>query len=239
MKAILTSVIASALSVLASFFLSAKPVGAQSLNPNTPSPLQAGINKGQVDNGVGTHYWYFNGGAGKVRIHCQYSSIATLGPSFKSTATFTLTDGARTWKQTKDLTADTKTSECDFDGDLKKPTKLILTITPPPSGLLHVAGDYQVEATGAVAFSAPSDTDQVVGVYKQMNGYTTLLGDCKFSADGNIETTSGASGNWKLFDKDSRTYVINITGQDRHSLQLVPGRGLCDSDGIAVFQSLR
>jgi site-specific recombinase XerD len=30
------------------------------------------------------------------------------------------------------------------------------------------------------------------------------------------KSTSGATGNWKLFEKDSRTYVINIDGQDRH-----------------------
>jgi hypothetical protein len=75
-------------------------------------------------------------------------------------------------------------------------------------------------------------------MYKQMSGYTSVLGDCKFTADGKVVTTSGASGKWSLFDKDSQTYVIDIEGQERHSLQFKSGRGLCDGD-LIVFQQLR
>jgi hypothetical protein len=72
-----------------------------------------------------------------------------------------------------------------------------------------------------------------------MSGYTEILGDCKFSPDGSIQTTQGSNGNWKLFDRDSLTYVINIERQERQSLQYKAGRGLCDPQGGIVFQELR
>jgi hypothetical protein len=164
--------------------------------------------------------------------------MGLLGNTYKSTATFTLRDAASTWKTPKIVTSETKAEDCTFDGDLKKPTRLLISVAPPPNGLVRTGGDYEIEATGAVAFGQPSSEDPVIGMYKQMCGYTALLGDCKFSADGNVQTTSGTGGNWKLFDKDSRTYVINIDGQDRHSLQLVPGRGLCEGDSV-LFQQIK
>lgn len=211
---------------------------AQSLKPGAPAPLQPGINKGTVDSTIGIHYWFFNAEPGHVHVQVQYKSMGLLGNVSRSTATFTLYDAANTWRTPKFLTSDIKAVVDSFDGDMKKPVKLMLSIAPPPNGLVRVGGDYEVTVTGAVAFAPPSNEEPIVGMYKQMCEYTSLLGDCKFSADGGIQTTSGAAGNWKLFDKDSLTYVINVEGQDRHSLQLIPGRGLCDGDSV-VFQQLK
>ena len=211
---------------------------AQSLKPQAPSALQEGINKGSIDSEVGTHYWFFEANPGHVHVHCKFKSGGLLGNPYRTTAVFTLYDAANTWRTAKPLLSEGKETECDFDGDIKKPTKLMFSVSPPPNGLLRVGGDYEIVANGAVAFAQPSNEDPVVGMYKQMAGYTSLLGDCKFSADGSIQTTSGANGRWKVFDKDSRTYVIDVDGQDRHSLQLLPGRGLCDN-GIALFQCIK
>lgn len=219
-------------------FLSTTSAWAQSLKSEAPAPLQAGINKGTVDNNIGTHYWYFNALPGHTRVRCQFKSMGFLGNAATTTATFTLYDAAKTWKTPKILTSDSRVVDCTFNGDLKKPTRLLVSVAPPPNGLLRAGGDYEIEVSGDVAFAKPSDQDPIIGIYKQMNGYTTMLGDCKFSADGKIQTTSGPGGNWQLFDKDSRTYVINIDGQDRHSLQLLPGRGLCE-DSSVVFQQLK
>jgi hypothetical protein len=232
-------IVMKGLSILAlTLFVSTTAAWAQSLKSEAPAPLQAGINKGTVDNMIGTHYWYLDGLPGHVHLHCQFKPMGLLGNAYKSTVTFTLYDAANTWRTPKILTSDSKVVDCTFDGDLKAPTKLIMSVAPPPDGLVRAGGDYEIEASGAVAFGKTSNEPPIVGMYKQMCGYTTVLGDCKFSADGGIQTTSGEGGNWKLFDKDSRTYVINIDGQDRHSLQLVPGRGLCDGDAV-VFQQIR
>ena len=211
---------------------------AQSLKPENPAPLQAGINKGTVDNMVGTHYWYVNGLTGKTHIHGQVKSLGLLGNPQRVDVTFTLSDAKRTWHTTKTLSSDSKFVDCNFDGDLKAPTRLIITVAPPPNGLIHLSADYQLEASGAVAFGEKSTTDPIIGTYTQMNGYTTNFGASKFRPDGSIETASGAAGTWKLFDESSRMYVIDMQGQERRSLQLVPGRGICDGDSI-IFQSLK
>jgi hypothetical protein len=224
--------------VLSAMLLSTTSAFAQSLKPESPAPLQSGINSGTVDNFVGTHYWFFEAQPGHVRVHVQFTSMGLLGNASRANVTFTLADAAHTWQTPKVLTSDGKPVVYDFNGDMKNPTKLLLSVAPPDGGLVRTGGDYQIEATGAVSFGQKSDVDPVIGTYNEMTGYTSLLGTCKFLPDGKIETTSGTSGSWKLFDKGSQTYVINIDGQDRHSLQLVPGRGLCDNDMI-LFQSLR
>jgi hypothetical protein len=213
------------------------PVCAQSLKPESPSPLQSGINQGVVDNFVGTQYWYFTGGPGQVHVHAQFKPMGLMGNPYKSDITITLSDAANTWHTSKVLSSDSKPVDCTFDGDLKTPTKLIVTVAPPPGGLVRMGGNYELVVTGDAAFAQPSTGDPVIGTYKQMCGYTSLVGACKFLPDGTIQTTSGANGSWQLFDKSTQTYIIDIDGQDRHSLQYMSGRGLCDGDTI-VFQSL-
>ncbi len=210
---------------------------AQSLKPEAPAPLQPGINKGIVDNFVGTHYWYFTGEPGEIHVHAQFRAMGLMGNPYRSDITVTLYDEAKTWSTPKVLSSDSQAVDCTFNGQLKKPTKVLISVAPPAGGLVRMGGGYEIEATGAVAFAQPSSGDPVVGMYKQMCGYTSLLGDCKFLADGSIQTTSGASGNWKLFDKSTQTYIVNIDGQDRHSLQYKPGLGLVDGDAI-VFQQM-
>lgn len=206
---------------------------AQSLKPEAPAPLQAGINKSTVDNFVGTQYWYFTGGPGKTHVHVQFKSMGN-----RADLTVTLYDQGNTWHTPKVLSSDIKPVDYTFEGELKKPTKILISVAPPAGGLLRTGGDYQIEATGAVAFGAAGTTDPVIGVYKQMGGYTKNLGASKFLADGTIETASGETGKWKLFDKDSMMYVVDVEGQERHSLKLMPGRGLCDGDAI-IFQDVR
>jgi len=226
------------LSICCFFLAFSAPVCAQSLKPQDPAPLQPGINQGTVDNFVGSHYWYFMGGPGHTSVHAQFTPMSLLGNAHQSQITMTLSDAAHTWHTDNVLSSDCKTVDYTFNGDLKAPTKVLVTVAPPTGGLVRSGGTYQLEVTGAVSFGQKSNADPVIGMYKQMAGYTSLLGDCKFLADGSIQTTSGANGNWKLFDKDTQTYVINIDGQDRHSLQYVPGRGLCDGDTI-LFQELK
>ncbi len=214
-------------------------VGAQSLKPEVPAPLQPGINKGTVDNMIGSHYWYFTAGPGKTLVHVKFTSMGLLGNPTRTTMTAVLSDAANTWHTPKPVTSDGKEAEVTFDGDLKKATKLILKLAPPPNGLVRAGGDYQVEATGAVSFGAKSSADPIIGAYKQMGGYTKELGTCKFNADGTMVSTSGINGKWSLFDAASQTYVIDVQDQERQSLQLRPGKGLCDQSDFAVFQLLR
>jgi hypothetical protein len=183
-------------------------------------------------------YWYFTGGPGKTNLHAKFKAMGLLGNPYRSDITITLYDAANTWHTSKVLSSDNQEVDCMFNGELKSPTKLLVSVAPPPNGLVRMGGDYELEATGAVGFGQKSNVDPIIGTYNQMCEYTSLLGTCKFLPDGTVETTSGANGNWKLFDQSTQTYVVNIDGQDRHSLQYVAGRGLCDGDTI-VFQLLK
>lgn len=220
-------------------FLFVAPVCAQSLKPESPAPLQSGINRGTIDSVIGTHYWYFEGKPGKTQVHATLKSMGLFGNAQRTSVAFTLSDSGNTWHSTKVLTSDSKPVDCTFDGLLKKPAKLIMTVAPPSNSLLRVGGDYELEATGSVAFGQKSTADPIIGVYKWMSGYSKDLGACKFTPDGKVITASGANGDWKLFDEDTRMYVINIDGETRHSLKFVPGRGLVDEQGIPAFQLVR
>jgi predicted helicase len=112
-------------------------------------------------------------------------------------------------------------------------------VAPPSNSLLRVGGDYEIEATGPVSFGQKSTADPIIGTYKWMSGYSKDLGACKFTPDGKIITTSGANGDWKLFDEATSMYVLNIDGEARTSLKFVPGRGLVDAQGIPAFQLVR
>ncbi len=215
------------------------PAWAQSLKSDAPAPLQAGINRGTIDNMVGAHYWFFTGGPGKTHVHVKFKAMGLLGNPYRSTITVTLYDAGNTWRTPKILSSDSQDVDCTFEGDVKSPTKILLSVAPPPNGLVRMGGNYEIDATGAVGFGQKSNADPVIGTYKQMSGYTSLLGTCKFLPNGTIETTSGASGTWKLFDQATQSYVINVDGQERQSFQYKSGRGLCDTDNSVIFQELK
>lgn len=212
---------------------------AQSLKPDAPTPLKPGINRGLVDALVGPQYWTFMAQPGANKVHVTFSAMGIYGTAPRTSVTFTMSDPGNTWHTSKVVTSQGTPIDATFDGTLKKPTKVIVTVAPPTNALLRVGGNYEIEATGAVSFlPSGASTTPIVGVYKQLAGYTKPLGDCKFTSDGKVVTTSGASGDWKIFDEETQTYIVNIDGEQRHSLKFVPGRGLLDND-IIIYQQLR
>lgn len=218
---------------------SASSASAQSLKANAPAPLKAGVNRGLVDALVGAHYWTFMAQPGNSKVHVTYSAMGIYGTAPRTTVTFTMSDAANTWHTSKVLTSQGSPVDTSFEGVVKTPTKIVISVVPPTNALLRVGGNYEIEVTGAVAFDQTGSTaSPVIGMYKQMAGYTKPLGDCKFTADGKVVTTNGATGDWKLFDENDQIYVVNIDGEERQSLKYVPGRGLVSND-IIIYQMLK
>jgi hypothetical protein len=203
--------------------------GAQSLDSRNPAPLQPGENTGTVDNFVGSNYFYLTGGPGAVTITVDYSSMSLLGNAQRSTLSIELTDEKKSWTERRTISSAKQSNSTTLTGNLKVPTKLILSIIPPSGGLVRAGGDYTVSAAGAVKFDPPLNATQlIVGTYTPMSVHDNEDSPAKFSADGTLRFASGTVGQWKLFDADSRMYTVTFS-QTRLNLKLIPGRGLVDA----------
>lgn len=232
------------LGILIVFFIVVGCASAQSLKPENPYPMNAGINKGTSDSLVGTQYWYFYATPGSNRLTVRLKTPTTLyGAQLNTVVTITLTDEKRTWRNTKTVTQKQNASEATFTADkVKTKMKIIVSVAPPNQNLIRMGGDYEIEATGDVAFGeVTSPADPIIRTYdpKTMH-YSDAYGATKFLADGTVETVNGFSGTWKVFDRENRIYTV-VIGNIRYSLQYIPGYGLVrpGEPNTIEFQELR
>jgi hypothetical protein len=229
------------LSVVITFFLAVGCASAQSLKPENPYPLRAGINKGTADSFVGTHYWYFYATPGSTKVTVRFTQAATVfGTQISNnTLTITLTDEKKTWRSIKVITPNRNQSEATFtSAKLKNKIKVIVSVAPPNQTLVRMGGDYEIEATGDVQFDEVKNAaDPIIGTFESKVEY---YGATKFLAGGTVETSEGSRGTWKAFDSKNHIYTV-VIGNRRYSVQYLPGYGLVkpDDPNIIVFQELR
>jgi hypothetical protein len=208
---------------------------AQSLDSHHPAPLQPGDNNGTVDNFVGSNYFYLTGGPGSVTITVSYKSMGLLGNAQRSSLNVELTDDKHSWSEKRTISSVQQSNSTKMVGNLKVPTRLILSIMPPSGGLVRMGGDYVVSAAGAVKFDPPlSPAEQIVGTYTPMVIQNNEDSAAKFEPNGILEFASGTMGRWKLFDAGSMTFTVTY-GSVRQSLKLIPGRGLVDPHDPTVI----
>jgi hypothetical protein len=70
----------SCLAMAALVWLIAGPASyAQSLDPHKPASLGPGVNKGNVDGGTGSHYYYFLAGPGHVNAKMAFKEMGIFG----------------------------------------------------------------------------------------------------------------------------------------------------------------
>jgi len=228
------------LAILFAILMAVSSASAQSLKPQSPYPMKAGINQGTADSLVGSHYWFFYANPGSNRLTVRYKTPTTLyGAQPKTILTITLTDGARSFRVTKTVSDQLNARETTFIAEkVTKRTKVIVQIDPPNQNLIRMGGDYEVEASGDVAFDdVAGGADPVVRTYDSMvNGY----GATRFLANGTVMGSDGSEGTWKAFDPENRIYTVEI-GQFRWSVQYRPGYGLVkpSEPNHIVFQELK
>ncbi|MGD0736080.1 MAG: hypothetical protein ABR976_13080 [Terracidiphilus sp.] len=211
------------------FTFSGVAAHAQSLDSHHPAPLQPGENNGTVDNFVGNNYFYLTGGPGAVTIVVTYKSMGLLGNAQRSSLNIELSDEKRTWVEKRTISSLASSNSTKMVGNLKVPTRMILSVLPPSGGLVRMGGDYAVTATGAVKFDPPlNPTELIVGMYTPMVVHDNEDTAAKFEPNGTMEFASGTMGHWKLFDANSHLYTVQYANT-RMSLKLIPGRGLVDS----------
>ena len=227
------------LTVLIAFFLAMGCAAAQSLKPEDPYPLKAGINKGTADSLVSTQYWYFFSTPGSNRVTVRFKPMGLYGAPVNTALTITLYDEKKTWHTTKVITSNKNASEATFTAEkLAHKMKVIISVAPPKQDLIRMGGDYEIEATGDVQFDeVKSRADPIIRTYEsKVNDY----GATKFLADGTVEAANGSHGTWKAFDPENRIYTVLIDSE-RFSLQYLPGYGLVKpgTPSIILFQELR
>src|ERR1700733_2300596 len=67
-------------------------VHAQSLDPKSPAALGPGMNKGNVDNIKGSHYFFFYGGPGHIEVNMAFKELGVFGNPFRQTLNFDFYD---------------------------------------------------------------------------------------------------------------------------------------------------
>lgn len=232
------------LSLLIALFLMVGGVSAQSLKPENPYPLKAGINQATSDNFVGTQYWYFYATPGTNSLRVRLKSPITLyGSTINTVITVTVSDEKRTWRVTKTATSNRNATEAIFGAPkVDKKMKIIVSVAPPNQNLIRMGGDYEIEATGDVAFGEVTNAaDPIIRTYDPKTMHNSdSYGATKFLADGTVQTANGFTGTWKVFDRENRIYTI-VIGQLRYSLQYSPGYGLVrpGEPSWIEFQELR
>jgi hypothetical protein len=206
---------------------------AQSLNPNQPVPLQAGVNSSVADSFIGSHFYYFVAGPGEVKVTISFSSMGLYGNPTKATIGVYLYDEKGNAIAHRDLTSSGSSKQLILSINLKREAKLKLRIQPPANSLLRAGGNYDVEVTGAVTYdnnTASDSQDPIVKTYQLMRPVTGLFegGAAKFYSDGSLKLGDGNTGTWKLFDTDSKIYIVTIKGYN-FNVKLRPGIGLVDT----------
>jgi hypothetical protein len=213
---------------------------AQSLKPENPYPMKAGINRATSDSLVGTQYWYFYATPGSSRLTVRLKTPTTLyGAQLNTIVAVTLTDDKHTWRNTKTVTTRPNQTEATFTADnVKKTMKIIVAVAPPNQNLIRMGGDYEIEASGNVQFGEVSGSaDPIIRTFQSMvNSY----GATRFLSDGSVVASDGSRGAWQAFDPENHIYTVEI-GKFRWSVQYLPGYGLVNpSDPSSiVFQELR
>jgi hypothetical protein len=130
-------------------------VHAQSLDPKKPAALGPGINKGNVDNVKGSHYFFFYGGPGHIEINMAFKELGVFGNPLRQTLSFDFYDDDDKLMSHNAIVSVGKPEQLKTDGDLAKRQRIRLAIIPQ-QGAIRLGGYYEIQVTGAAEFVGPT-----------------------------------------------------------------------------------
>jgi outer membrane protein OmpA-like peptidoglycan-associated protein len=126
--------------------------GAQSHDPQHPTPLGPGVNKGNVDNKAnGPNYYYFYAGPGHVDLHYSFKEMGVFGNPFKQALSFDIFDENNTLMNHCAIVSVEKMESQTESGNLPSRHRVTLRVISP-STALRLGGYYAIEVTGAASF---------------------------------------------------------------------------------------
>jgi hypothetical protein len=124
---------------------------AQSLDPQKPAALGAGVNKGNVDSMSGDHYYYFWAGPGHIDIKMAFKEMGMFGAPMRQALNFDFFDESGKLLSHNAVVSQANLERIAISGDFRSRQKVVLAVTPQ-KGLVRLGGYYEIEVTGAAAF---------------------------------------------------------------------------------------
>jgi hypothetical protein len=124
---------------------------AQSLDPHKPAPLGPGVNKGNVDGGTGSHYYYFLAGPGHVNVEMAFLEMGLFGAPRQEALSFDFYNESGDLMSHNAVVSFDHLERIETGGDFGSRQKIVLAIVPQKA-LVKLGGYYEVEVTGAGTF---------------------------------------------------------------------------------------
>jgi hypothetical protein len=121
---------------------------AQSLDPQKPAPLAPGVNRGNVDNMAGSHYYYFFAGPGHFDVRLGFRDLGLFGNPLRQTLAIDFYDDDAKLTSHNSIAAQGQLECITTDGDFDKRQRVRLAVVPQ-SGAVKLGGYYEIEITGA------------------------------------------------------------------------------------------
>ena len=134
---------------LAMGLIAASASMAQSLDPDKPAPLAPGVNKGNVDSMIGSHFYYFWAGPGHFDIKLAFKDLGLYGNPLRQALTFDFyADDSRLMAHNA-IVAAGRLERIATNGDLADRRRIRIAVVPQ-KGLIRLGGYYEIEVTGEV-----------------------------------------------------------------------------------------
>src|SRR5271165_3403602 len=95
-----------------------------SASRQTPRPLAAGINKGNIDSNEGTRSYYFWAGPGHIEVRLAFKEMGVLGAPLRQALTFDFVDENGRMRSHNAVVSDTGLQTIKTSGDLASRQKL-------------------------------------------------------------------------------------------------------------------
>lgn len=124
---------------------------AQSVDPTAPAPLAAGVNKGNVDNAVSGHYYYFWAGPGHFDIKMAFKELGMWGNPVRQSLSFDFYNDKAELLAHNAIVSAAALERLSTVGDLATRQRIKLAIRPQ-AGPIRLGGYYEIEVTGAATF---------------------------------------------------------------------------------------
>ena len=226
--------------------IGASALGAQSLNPKNPAPLQSGVNAANIDAFMTPHYWTFMAKKGNVKINVTFRAQSILGAQLRTQIAFNIYNAATPDKKfTKVLESTGREVTEVIEGPSEEDHQVVIEVVPPRA-IVRAGGDYQIQAVQGVELAGARQSDArgadpIVTRHFRVSGCTNAA-QCtvRFLPGGVVALPGKEEGTWRLFDRERSVYIITV-GNERRSLKLKPGVGLeqVSDEQNVVYQEVR